>query len=941
MGMRSIAIDRSGGRSKGHITLLDLTESDNLKLLLDYIRQEKDNIILIHLAPPCGTCSAARKILRKSLIALGFDMPMPLRDEQHPMGLPTLKGLDAHKVQQANKLYWATKIIATLAIQLGLRVSIENPTNSLFWLTDPIRQLLEEHPGRHNIFHNCMMGGNRDKKTTWWASDSFFDSFQLECSGDHEHKPWSPTIQTGSRLFFPTSEEAEYPPLLCERVAMLLRQDLIDKDICPTETFQTQLEQRRTTAINTVAMGMLPRGQQLKPLVSEFADYAALAIQIPTKAELYLGQFPKGARIVDRKLTTWGMVRVSDKITITQQLQDLTANNSIQDNTAVEVIKVGIPRSPQDFLQQAIKVGHPRFLPYTSSSEVDFLVEANLGLASNKLLAKRNAFLRHWVDRAKSLAPDEERLHASMPPHIQDVLKGKRLLVYKEMLHAVGFPDERLFHDIIRGFKLTGWMRDSGCFLKIPRPPTLTLEALWRLNRGLQESVLKRVRDQALDSTSQEAWAETEKELQKGWIWEDAAVDLCGKVIAHRFGLAQKTKVRVIDNFKQCGLNETCGLPERYVLHGVDYIAATLVRGLAMAGLDNGLKLEGKTFDLTSAYKQFPIHSDDRSFVRIALKDPATEQCRVFGVNALPFGATGSVAGFLRVSLSIFYILTKGMQVWASAFFDDFPTLSLKSHSNLTDSAVSALFDLLGISFAKEGKKKTDFGSCMKALGLIFDLAEFGNGKIFIRHTEERKTLLVARIDEILSADSLTPKEAESLRGRMHWYESYLFGRTANLAVHQLGKRISGPPWVKRLDKELSSALTLLRDRVLNGPPITLTAATETPLIIFTDGACEAEIGSVGGILYCGSCKPLRYFSSKVPDLLLREFSTEAQNPIFLVELLACYLAAFLWGPEAVGRYVVVYLDNEAAKGAVIKGYSSTLLGNVLVKLTISAEELN
>ena len=526
-----------------------------------------------------------------------------------------------------------------------------------------------------------------------------------------------------------------------------------------------------------------------------------------------------------------------------------------------------------------------------------------------------------------------------MHPHIQDVLKGKRLLVYKEMLQAVGFPDEHLFHDIIEGFRLTGWMRDSGCFLKIPRPPTLTLEALWRLNRGLQESVLKRVKDQALDDTSKEAWEETEKELQKGWIWEDAAVNLCGKVIAHRFGLAQKTKVRVIDNFKQCGLNETCGLPERYVLHGVDYIAATLVRSLALAGSDNGLKLEGKTFDLTSAYKQYPIHSDDRNFVRIALKDPALGQCRVFGVNALPFGATGSVAGFLRVSLSIFYILTKGMQVWASAFFDDFPTLSLQTHSSLTDLQVAALFDLLGISFAKEGKKKTEFGSRMKALGLIFDLEDFGKGRVFIRHTDERKAELLARIDEILSDNSLTPKEAESLRGRMHWYESYLFGRTANLAVHQLGKRISGPPWIKQLDEELKSALVLLRDRVLNGPPVTLTAATETPLVIFTDGACESEGGSVGGILYCGSCEPLRYFSSKVPDLLLREFSTEAQHPIFLVELLACYLAIFLWGPEAVGRYVVLYLDNEAAKGAIIKGYSSTQLGNALVKLTISAEE--
>ena len=53
------------------------------------------------------------------------------------------------------------------------------------------------------------------------------------------------------------------------------------------------------------------------------------------------------------------------------------------------------------------------------------------------------------------------------------------------------------------------------------------------------------------------------------------------KIIAHRFGIRQGDKVRVIDNFKQCGLNDACGLPEKFVLHGIDYIAATLIRAMA------------------------------------------------------------------------------------------------------------------------------------------------------------------------------------------------------------------------------------------------------------------------------------------------------------------------------------------------------------------------
>jgi formylmethanofuran dehydrogenase subunit A len=48
------------------------------------------------------------------------------------MGLPNLRGLDALKVELANKLYWATNKLVKLALSLNIRVSIENPTNSLF-----------------------------------------------------------------------------------------------------------------------------------------------------------------------------------------------------------------------------------------------------------------------------------------------------------------------------------------------------------------------------------------------------------------------------------------------------------------------------------------------------------------------------------------------------------------------------------------------------------------------------------------------------------------------------------------------------------------------------------------------------------------------------------------------------------------------------------------
>jgi hypothetical protein len=128
----------------------------------------------------------------------------------------------------------------------------------------------------------------------------------------------------------------------------------------------------------------------------------------------------------------------------------------------------------------------------------------------------------------------------------------------------------------------------------------------------------------------------------------------------------------------------------------VDFIAASLIRALVLNQKSNTVALKGKTFDLKAAYKQYPIHPTDRQHLRIAICDPSTCQAKLYGLNSLPFGATGSVAGFLRVSSALFYVLSVGLKVWCSAFFDDFPTMAADTAAAQTDKCVGFLFDLLG-----------------------------------------------------------------------------------------------------------------------------------------------------------------------------------------------------------------------------------------------------
>ena len=71
------------------------------------------------------------------------------------------------------------------------------------------------------VFDHCSHGGERDKATLWWCSDALFMPLAIRCTRDHDHAPWRPVFQDGCWQF-PTTEEAAYPWLLCQRIAALL-----------------------------------------------------------------------------------------------------------------------------------------------------------------------------------------------------------------------------------------------------------------------------------------------------------------------------------------------------------------------------------------------------------------------------------------------------------------------------------------------------------------------------------------------------------------------------------------------------------------------------------------------------------------------------------------------------------------------------------------------
>ena len=56
-----------------------------------------------------------------------------------------------------------------------------------------------------------------------------------------------------------------------------------------------------------------------------------------------------------------------------------------------------------------------------------------------------------------------------------------------------------------------------------------------------------------------------------------------------------------------------------------------------------------------------------------------------------------------------------------------------------------------------------------------------------VTHTEERRAELRECLGNIIQAGAISPKEAEGVRGRMLFFECFVFGRVANLDLKLFG----------------------------------------------------------------------------------------------------------------------------------------------------------
>lgn len=302
--------------------------------------------------------------------------------------------------------------------------------------------------------------------------------------------------------------------------------------------------------------------------------------------------------------------------------------------------------SKSDFLAEAVKLVHPFDDLCPLKDECIRMVFALVTKGPLWVANRRVELLKSWTAKAKSLLADDARLKGHLEAGAASVLASKRILLLQFLADQVDWPDKDIVDLMQSGFDLVGNASPSGVFDVEIRPAEITVERLLEDRKYMKPALLGKVKSCVVDDDHRELWDKTCKEAD-GHLLEGpltvAQVDSMfpgGWSPVRRFGVRQssgeQTKLRPIDDYSECKVNQAFGYCDKIDLRAMDELIWILrawtfwllENEACVVKLSDGTVLSGpvhpswkdcdvepklSTIDLHAAYKQFAISPSSRS----------------------------------------------------------------------------------------------------------------------------------------------------------------------------------------------------------------------------------------------------------------------------------------------------------------------------------------
>lgn len=946
-GFTGIGVDqaRNPHRPKAACAKIDLASAQGQQIIMDFIAFSV--VFFSWLGPPCGTASRAREIpLTWQQKQQGAPTPKPLRSAAFPRGLPNLQGLDKERVELANSIYDFCAAYIQHCLLNNLYFAIENPRGSWLWSIAFYAALLL-NPAIFVIdLQACSQGSERPKWTRIVTNMPELVRLRTLCPGispTHKHAPWGAALDAGLWKFR-TAEEAVYPALFCTNVADAACEAAVrhGHDNFAIE-YQPEVHDAPLNKRVKLAAGEQPRGARVPPLIPEFLSIEKRSVTKEVFESITVGAVLKAG--VETKVL-----------------------RKVEGGGIFEVV-MGVYRTPSQFIQAASEVSHP----FDSICTVDDQTRRNVFsiLSEGKI-----ATARHRINGLKKLsamlkvnASSDAKALSDLEPAMSKVLDGKKLITLRELLAEFKYADKRIVDDILDGFEHVGIPLPSGIFRKDGQLPSMTPESLKQSSRWVTPTILGKVVSSGNKDLDDSVWAETLEETKQGWLlgpYDPIDVDRLfpqGWCACRRFGIMQGSKLRCIDDLSEPGTNNAYGSREKLDLMGLDAIAAVVRLIHTAISSDRSLEVKlsdgtslrgnlhptwdlaeartwfGRCLDLSKAYRQIATNKKGRWAAIVSVFDPGSGKVKCFVATAMLFGGTSAVYAFNRAARAIWFLGNHMLRLVWTNFYDDFPSLEPSSMGAMTRSITERFLKMLGWKIA-EGSKSLPFSPSFSALGATVNLARMPLGEVFFENKAERLSAIADEIDQVRKENHLSPPRAASLKGKLQYAESHVYGRIAINCLRAISavacRKVCGYP----VSKVTMSALDwlMLRLRVA-GPRPVLADKNLSTILVFTDAASEAESNTCGGIFIDASTGTKEYFSANIEPLLVKEWRSSGQTQIIgQAELYPVWIARRNWDARLRGRRVIFFIDNNGAKDSIIRGSSDSESADWLVRAILTQE---
>ena len=968
-GLLSLGVDSFRNRHKklGCIATFDLTQTGQQAILFDLL--EGGAVDVVHAAPPCGTGSRAREVR----LTKHHHGPPPLRSETYPYGLPDISSDDKLRVEAANKLWEFTAAYLIAADSKGCLCSGENPVNAYLWKTYGWADIHSKW--FHTIYQGCMHGGERPKWSLWISNWQKLQRLSVVCDNQHEHLPWG-VKRTVSGNAYATAEEAAYPQLLCTRVTLALVDQLFELGVQHSavsldDSWDPTMSGTAGTKVGTLVQ---PKRSKLPPLIREYKD-------VETQLQEEPSRFAVGTRDdLGRKLIRRAIEKGNSG---PAELKSDSGDDVVPGATGGDTLQRevwGVPWSVPEFFEQAVQALHP-FCRQPALPDVLLLAVVRIFTNSPEHTARKRAReVQRWINLAKNLEPDEIALHDSLHPQVATALQGKRLKLFDHLLKESGYQDENLVDEIAKGFKVVGLAPPTGVFDKRIRLPELSESELRKAAVWTRNSVIGSLGpsrdDPELDN---EVWKETRDEVVRGWLIETEAHLLDSEfgvgqwAPGRRFGIRQGKKVRAIDDFSYPMTNRAYGSSDKINLMGIDQVvnlarvvAKAVKSGFVLVKLSDGsfkggkvhrdweavtrnggADLCGRLLDLWKAYRGLAScpESDNSRWTIVAVWSPEDKRVRLFKQPVLAFGATASVLSFNRVSRAVWHLgVHYGDLLWLN-YFDDYPHVETKALTHSAWRTSEAFVELLGWKISKNDKR-LDFSATFAPLGVEVVLeSAVEESVIVVRNKQSRVDELSEYVSDIIRRNRISMPELDRLRGRIQFAESFTFARMSRFVLSPFAEDCrSKNRAIVVMDDLMREAMTILKEIIIEIKPRRVPISLEgTPVVIFTDGACEGSgnlLVSCGAVIVYEDRNVREWFGIQVPQELVDYWQMEADKiqVIAEAEMLPVIISRMLIGQSSGIRLVLHFVDNDGVSDSLIKGFSRSANLRLMLKKYVQQE---